>query len=279
MSGESIERVPPDEARARVAVRSLPVPEARPEFRARLRAGFVSGAIAPAAGRAQPWSFAARPHPALRWAALPVAAAALLLAVSALNQGPRWELIESRGEGIVVVGGVPVPAQHAADLARRLKGGARVRVPEGGELELAARGTIVMQISAGTDVTLPATPGRWFGRRIEASVEHGEMRITTGRRFPGARLVVSTPEASVEVTGTTLAVICEPSGTCVCVLEGRVAVAGNGEGAPVTVREGRRRYVFNDARSPESAEMRPVEHAMLSALRDRRRAILERDRR
>jgi len=52
----------------------------------------------------------------------------------------------------------------------------------------------------------------------------GEIRVTTGPSFPGAHLDVSTPVAAIEVSGTTFAVILEPHGTCVCVLEGTVKV-------------------------------------------------------
>jgi ferric-dicitrate binding protein FerR (iron transport regulator) len=100
-----------------------------------------------------------------------------------------------------------------------------------------------MQVAPGTDLTLPASAGRWFGRATRASVANGEVRITTGTGFHGARLAVETPEAMVQVTGTTLAVICEPTGTCVCVLEGSVRVAAQAGGAGVPVSEGHRRYV------------------------------------
>jgi hypothetical protein len=74
-------------------------------------------------------------------------------------------------------------------------------------------------------------------------------------------------------------VICEPTGTCVCVLEGRVRVAGQAEGAGVMVAEGQRRYVFNDARPPQTAEIRPNEHVSLREFRERKRALMEGGRR
>src|SRR5205085_433042 len=104
------------------------------------------------------------------------------------------------------------------------RSGARVRVPSGAAIEIAAAGDMVVQITSGTDATVPGVPGRWFGRRVEGELESGELRITTGPRFAGATLALTTPEANVVVTGTTLAVIREPAGTCVCVFDGRVRV-------------------------------------------------------
>jgi ferric-dicitrate binding protein FerR (iron transport regulator) len=94
------------------------------------------------------------------------------------------------------------------------------------------------------------------------------MRVTTGASFKGARLSLVTPEAAIEVTGTTLAVICEPTGTCVCVHEGVVRVGPRG-GDMLAVPAGRRRYIFNDGRAPELAEIRPVEHVELDAFQAR----------
>jgi len=105
-------------------------------------------------------------------------------------------------------------------------------------------------------------------------VRHGEIRVTTGPAFHGARLHVQTPEATVVVTGTTLAVICEPIGTCVCVYDGEVGVGAKGDRMEPVVT-GRRRFVFNDGRSPESAEIRPIENERLAAFRQSRGAWLE----
>jgi len=78
----------------------------------------------------------------------------------------------------------------------------------------------------------------------------------------------------VEVTGTTLAVICEPAGTCVCVFEGVVHVGAKGAAAEA-VPGGRRRYVFSDGRPPEVADIRPAEIGKLGSFRAGRRDWLE----
>jgi ferric-dicitrate binding protein FerR (iron transport regulator) len=275
MSAHEPEMLTPEEQRASAAVRALSTPPADAAFRARLAREFASGAIARAGAREALRPVAPAWRAVLGWA-IPVAAAAALLVVGVLNRGPRWELVSSRGAGDVVVDGVPVPIASMNDLARRLRRGVRLKLPSEGQIEIAIPGQIAMQVAPGTDVTLPASAGRWFGRSTRASVANGEVRITTGAGFHGARLAVETPEAMVQVTGTTLAVICEPTGTCVCVLEGSVRVAAQAGGAGVPVSEGHRRYVFNDARAPESAEIRPTEIGALKEFRERRRPLMER---
>lgn len=255
----------PDEQRARDAVRGLAPPRAEPAFRARLKADFVSGAIASTRPRVvvlRPWYA----RPAFAWVAVPVAAAAALLLVPVLNRGPAWEMTRLTGDGIAVVDGRPIPLGHADQLARRIRPGVRVELPEGAVLELAVPGTLALELSHGADVTVPARPGRWFAREVSTEARSGEMRIATGPAFHGATLRIATLEARVEVTGTALAVICEPEGTCVCVEEGTVQV-GEKAGPMVAVPAGMRRYVYNDARAPVLAPMRPEEHEALPKLK------------
>src|SRR5439155_1381731 len=157
--------------------------------------------------------------------------ALLAVALFATNRGPAWTVLSTTGDGIAIVDETPVPLAHAEELERRLRPGARVVAPEGAQVGLARAAGIVFQGTGGTEFTVPASPGRWFARRVTGAVRHGEIRVTTGPSFRGARLHLDTPEASVEVTGTTLAVICEPAGTCVCVFEGVVHVGAKGAAA------------------------------------------------
>ena len=271
MTDETEELTAVQEA-ARDAVRRLGTPRAEPAYRARLRSGFVSGRLsAPARVLRPAW----HARPLVRFGLAPLAAAAALVAVTTLNRGPAWRIASSSGDGIAVVDGRPVPMGHAEDFAALLGPGSRVRIPEGSQLEILSPGGLMIQIAPGSDFTVPKPPARWFGRGTTAELRAGELRIMTGPAFHGARLAVVTPETRVEVTGTTLAVIREPAGTCVCVLEGKVAVGSPG-GAKVEVVEGRRRFVFADGRPSEEAEMRPAEHEALPEFRDSRRALLER---
>src|SRR5207249_4329292 len=117
---------------------------------------------------------------AWRWAAFPAAAAALFLIVGLINRGPGWRISASRGAGIAVIDGRPVPMNHTEDLARWIRPGARIRVPEASELELVSPRQIAMELTPGTDATVPQTPGRWYGRRDPSD------RVGPARRAEGA---------------------------------------------------------------------------------------------
>jgi len=272
MNAERPDPVTPEVARAREALRGLTPPRADPAFRERLKRDFVTGRIGEHRALEMPVTW----HRRLAWRLALAPAAVTVLAVAAWNadRGPGWTVMGIQGEGAAIVDGAPVPLASRDELGRRLRPGVRLAVPSGAEVELASTSGLVVQVTAGTEFTLPATPGRWLHRRVTGALRHGEVRVTTGRAFAGALLRLDTPEAQVEVTGTTLAVICEPAGTCVCVYDGVVRVGPRGV-AMDSVPHGRRRFVFNDGRPPESAEIRPIENAKLGMFRNSRREWLE----
>jgi hypothetical protein len=250
------------EARAKDAVRGLPAPAADPAFRARLRGGFTSGTLAPAP-RLLPQPL---PRPLAFARAAMARAAAAFVVLFALDRAPGWQVTAWDG-GAVTVDGQAVPAGDASALAARLHPGARVATAEG--TQLALRGGDVMALVAipGTEFTLPATPRRWTSRAVQGGIEHGEIRITTGPAFRGARLTIVTREAHVLVNGTTFAVIREPDGTCVCLYEGHVRMGPVG-GQMTPLEPGNRRFVYNDGR-PELVEPLPGgERMKLRMLRD-----------
>ncbi len=264
--------VTPEEARALEALRGLAPPRAEPAFRERLKRDFATGRI----GERRTLTLPVAWHQRLAWRLALAPAALALLAVSAwmADRGPGWTVMATRGDGVAIVDGAPVPLGSREELARRLRPGARLAVPADAEVELASTAGLVVQVTAGTEFTLPATPGRWLRRRVVGAVRHGEIRVTTGHAFAGAHLRLDTPEVAIEVTGTTLAVICEPAGTCVCVYEGVVKVGPRGAGMEA-VPNGRRRFVFNDGRPSQSDEIRPMENNKLGMFRDSRRGWLE----
>ena len=258
----------PEERRARDAVRALGAPEPSPEFRAALRAQFVSGSFENARRVMElPW----HRRPMTHWTLAVAASVAMVAALFITNEGPRWRVASAHGEGIAVVDGRPVPIGHTSDLSAAFHDGAHVIMPEGSNVELEAKGSMMAEIVSGSDVVLPSVPGRWFARKARGEVRSGEMRLTTGAGFHGASLAILTPEAEVRVTGTTLAVICEPTGTCVCVLEGQVRVGPTG-GVMEEVTGGHRGYVYADGRPMAHDTMRTNERPELGALRERRLA-------
>ena len=259
----------PELERARAAVRGLPVQEADPAFRARLKGDFVAGRI----GRPATLVLAGRDRARaawLAWAAIP-AAAALVVAVAILDRPPPWRLMASEGARAATADGHALG--QTAEVERMLHAGARVRVPEGSVLTLASAGRLAIELMPGTEMILPAPPGRWLARSGHARVTGGEVRVTTGPAFRGARLTIETGEARLEATGTTFAVLCLPVGTCVCVYEGRVRV-GAKRGAMEGVPAGRRREIFRDGRPPLDDSMLAQEYAPLARLAAQREKLL-----
>ena len=263
-----------EEARAERALRGLAPVTAEPAFRARLRRDFVAGEIAAPAPRLR----VVGPRlPALATWALSAAAAVLVVTAGmALNKGPRWVATAPNGTfGDVLVDGEPIPASDGASLSEALIPGSRIEWGGSADLELRCPGTAVLQILPGSSLILPAPPPRWFARRIEGRLDAGEVRVTTGPRFHGAQFALATPEAEVEVRGTTLAVICQRGSTCVCVYEGQVRVAER-DGTGAWIPAGRRRESFADGRPAVDAPILEAESRNLGLLRASERPSLER---
>lgn len=248
----------PEEKAAQEAIRSLSTPPADPAYRDRLRQAFASGSIE---SRIRP-----RPRvPTVLWLA-PAAAAALVLAFVS-NQGPRWNIGGVSGSGIVVVDGFELSSTDSAALGRAIRPGARLRTSAEVQIDLLLPGVLSIQVAPGSELVIPGSPGRWFARTSSGRVTEGEVRFVAGSRLRGGSLRITTPEARVDVTGTTLSVIREPSATCVCVLEGVVHMSP--EGGPATaVRPGTRRYVYGDGRPTLVEPIRPLEVMKLTMLRD-----------
>ena len=265
----------------------------RAEFRARLRNGFIAGelpesvtarelrVVPPSGATTTPRSASPRPRPrpaGRRWRSLaPLAAAAALLIVMALDRAPAWHVTAVNGDGVAVIDQQPIPLTHGDQLSAALHPGARVRVPDGAEIEIMAGRALAVRMLSGTDAIVPPAPSRWLKRHVTARIDHGQWRITTGPAFAGAQLEIETPHADVMVTGTTLSVICEPQGTCVCVFEGHVRV-GHTPSDLVMVEHGHLRYMWADGGEPKSADIRPVEEQELGRFRREMQARLDRAR-
>jgi hypothetical protein len=172
-----------------------------------------------------------------------------------------------------MVDGEPIAIGQVEALRSRVRPGAEVDMPAQGEVEIVSGQVLAIQLTPTTRLTVPPPPSRWMRRSTELYVRDGELRITTGAAFEGARLEVHTPDATIQVTGTTLAVIIEPTGTCVCVLEGEVRMGKPGEEMQA-VPAGRRGYAFRDSQPLMTEEIRPMERAKLTMFRDARKPIL-----
>ena len=260
------ERPDPDSptVRAKAELRRLSRPLPDDAFRARLKREFVAGTMTSPAGDLVPLGRTRRSMGGWFGA---LAAAAAIIAVSVMNRGPQWEVRAVAGAGVVNIDGRSVALDDAPQLTRLLRAGARMAVPESAQIDLALQGYILMQVTGGTEATLPGGFGRWFGRSAEGTLESGELRVTTGPRFHGVHLLMRTPETFAEVAGTTFALIRNADSSCVCVLEGAISMSGRTSPAD-TVRAGFRRSVYGDGRVPRVEAIRPMEVMKLTMLRD-----------
>jgi ferric-dicitrate binding protein FerR (iron transport regulator) len=265
-------------------------PRADSAFRGRLREEFVSGRLGGGAERApegdraerrprldrvpermpRPWY--RRPIPA--FAALAAAAMVAVYVGNAANRGPAWTVVEASGSGVVTVDGDPIPIERTDMLADRMKPGVEVEVPETGKLEILSPGTLLVELTPGTKLTIPPPPPRFLARQGELWTRAGLLRITTGPMFAGATLDVHTPDAHTRITGTTVAIIMEETGTCVCVLEGTVHVGPQSGGPMMSIGPGHRGYVFRDGSPPVTDRIRETELVSLARFRSTRLHML-----
>jgi ferric-dicitrate binding protein FerR (iron transport regulator) len=249
------------EAAVQDVLRSLPEPPVSVDFRARLRREFADGSIRVQRARSRSLGSPAR--------AAAVAAAMLAALVMVANRGPQWTVEGVTGSGAVVVNGHPIPAHETETLRRAIRPGAHLATSGDVQVDLVLAGRMAIQIAPGSQASIPNSPGRWFGRLVHNEVSAGEVRFTTGAALRGSGVRIRTPEVVIDVQGTTFAVIRESAGSCVCVLEGRLRMSEAASGVGEVVREGTRRYVFNDGRPPLVEPILPMETMKLTMLRDR----------
>lgn len=246
-----------EEKRVSELIRSLPRAESDTGFRERLRADFAAGrlgdsvvAVPPEARRGRGW---------IR-VLIPAAFAVILAAVVMLNAGPPLELSSVTGDGTVTIDGRTFPSSDFEGIAGAIYPGASVTMSEGVDVDLVYPETVAYQLSSAT-ATIPEAPGRWYGRKVAAGVEMGELLMMTGPDFKGVRLDVSTPEGQIVITGTLVSVFRNGEITCVCVHEG-VASVGINDADMQDIPPGKRKVMFADGSPPEVTDIAPphMEH-------------------
>ncbi len=260
------ERITPQEQHVRDAVRALPEPPVREEFRARLRAQFVSGDIPETAA---PRRAAVIPMPVRAALALAAAVAGVFFV---LGRAPEWQVMAVPPEGEVRVDGRAFPAADVAAWREALEPGARVAWSGSGPLSLALPKTLAVQLMPDAELTLPAAAlPKEEALRID--VARGAMQVATGPAFAGRRLVVHTDPVDVEVTGTTFAVIRMPDFACVCVLDGAVQLH-TASGRQLPVEAGARSVVHDDGTVDSFGEVAADEIPVLERFREEAASFL-----
>lgn len=255
-----------DEIRGRAALDLLETGRPDASYRARTRATFLQAA--------RP---ARAPYRRAFFALSAAAAVLLVIGVAVvMNPGPRWQVARYQdGYGNMLINGEPIPVDDERSLNEALAPGVTIEWNGSSDIALVSRRFLALDIAPGTRMTLPAPPPRWFARTSKGSIESGTVRLTSGPRFHGASVTIVAPQATAEMTGTTLAVIAEPQVTCVCVLEGSVHVMAGAHDMGM-VPAGMRATVFGNGDAPIRAEMRPTERVKLSAMKEFVREDLER---
>lgn len=260
MSEHDNDQLDPRQRLAQDAVRSLGVPAADPDFRARLKEQFIAGTIAEPQPKAVPL-----PRRLLKvygWGTL-AAAAVITFAVLGLNRLPGPELVAISGPGTVVVDGKSADAADPAAVAALLRACGRLELRGETSLDLQYPGSMVMRVAAGTDVTLPKRPGRWFARTVSADLVMGEISVRTGPDLVGGELDVHTPAGDALITGTLINIFHNGELSCFCLHDGTAHVHVDGidlGGIPPMMR----RVVFTDGSEPMFEEIAPphLEHLL-----------------
>jgi len=263
----------PGQERVRAAVRSLGQVPADTAFRERLKLAFVSGEIS----RQQVLRLDTRPG-FLRWlgrAFLPLAAAVVAVVMFlVLTPGAVWKFHGIAGQGQVAVNGVKVDASDVQTLARLIKPGARIIVPEGVALDLIAGDILLLELDEGAEATVPQNPSRRSGEVMLSEVATGELRLKTGPGFPGHQFNVRTPEGLIEISGTIVSIFRGPELTCVCVFEGTARIGQDPETMEL-IPAGQRKVMFLDRRPPMITEIMPEHKQGLEGFLERNEGVFE----
>jgi hypothetical protein len=135
---------------------------------------------------------------------LALAAAAIAAVTLLLPEREHWR---ARIDGTVLLDGREYAPGDEARLAA----------------ELAGSGTLETAL-APLRLTVGALPQLDGGSAIDLELAQGELFLRTSARWAGNPILVRTPVADVMLTGTTVGVLADELGTCVCVADGTARV-------------------------------------------------------
>ncbi len=288
----------PDPA-LRKALQHWPRPEARSDFRERLRAEFLAAPFeARASEEVAAQDLGPAPQVAPRWGeGLPVpeiltpalsparrpwftlvsigAIAAAALFLFRWQSPTRWTVAASSEFTLARVDGKEFSPAQGEQLAAALKPGSVVEV-EGGALDLLLDTRVALSLAAGSTLTLVAVPEPEVLASIWLDQQRGSLAVVTGPGFVDANLRILTPDGEVRVVGTRFAIeVIAGMGTCVCCAEGIVSVFDRPlteglvpEAAPEhKLAGGEMIFVFSDHRPRESGPAIADHLAPLESLR------------
>jgi ferric-dicitrate binding protein FerR (iron transport regulator) len=199
------------------------------------------------------------------WPLVAAAAVIVLLLWGRDGREPQAWTVRG-GEGRVNLGGNEYALIAPSGLDSALRGGGRLQVGKDSALALGLAQDLVIELLNEAQIELPSREDLEFGGPIELRVQWGELRVITGPTFVDRSLIVTTPDARVETLGTVFSVVCDSAVTCVCVLEGRIAV-GADKTTMDQVPAGQRKVLFRDRRPPLLTESAPEHSSGLEGFR------------
>jgi ferric-dicitrate binding protein FerR (iron transport regulator) len=150
---------------------------------------------------------------------LALAAAAILAVTFLLPEPERWR---AQLDGRVVFDGDEYLPGDEARLAAALERSGTLETGARGRLELGD--AFALALLAGGAMSVPPLPVLDGIEPLEFDLARGEAYLRTGPSYPGNPIVVRTDLADVTLHGTTVGVLVDAQGTCVCVADGTARV-------------------------------------------------------
>jgi ferric-dicitrate binding protein FerR (iron transport regulator) len=197
-----------------LAARAPAVPPSA-ETRRRVRLAFLSAVASTA-----PPLRARRTFRRLVWA---LAAAAILAVTFFLPAPERWSV---QLDGRLSLDGIEYLPGEEARLAAALERSGTIETALGrGHFELG--GQLAVELQTGSALVFPALTELDGIAPLEFELTRGETYVRTGPTYPGNPIVVHTPLADVALHGTTVGVLVDERGACVCVADGTARVTSS----------------------------------------------------
>jgi len=163
------------------------------------------------------------PRPWTRFAVLALAAAAILAVTFLLPSPERWAIRLSAPASLA---GTEYTPRQAQELAVELEGSGTFE-SQGEDVHFSLGNALELELLADSELTFPMLPELDGVTPVWFQLDRGEVFLRTADSYPGNPIFISTSAAEVEVRGTTLGVLVDERGTCVCVAEGRVGVTSD----------------------------------------------------
>lgn len=149
-----------------------------------------------------------------------LAAAAILAVTFLLPEPERWRVqLDGR---VVFDEGEYLPGDEARLAAAMERSGTLETGAARGRIELGD--ALVVDLLAGGSLSVPPLPVLDGVEPVEFDLGRGEAYLRTSPSYPGNPIVVRTDLADVTLHGTTVGVLVDAQGTCVCVADGTARV-------------------------------------------------------